>query len=216
MLTLSIVEDNPDIREGLCRYFETQTGIVCSVVCDSMEEFFISVSKNHPPDVILLDIGLPGMSGLEGITIIKEQFPKTDIIILTVYNDTNKIFEALCTGASGYLLKDTPLDRIKEAVETAHEGGAIMSPKIARKVFEFFGQLPAVPSAAKLPKEDSVLTDREREIVQALVDGLSYKLVAARLGIAIDTVRAHIKRIYGKLHVNSKVEVVSKALKREI
>ena len=162
------------------------------------------------PDVVLMDIGLPGMSGIDGIRIIKDQHPDIDIIMLTVYHDSHKIFNSLCAGASGYLLKNTPLEEIKNSIETLHDGGAPMSPQIARKVIQYF------QPGKKLLQKKSPLTPKEKEIVVGLVDGLSYKMIADRMDISIETVRYHIKNIYQKLHVHSKAEVISKSLRGEI
>ena len=151
---------------------------------------------------------MPGMSGIDGMKLIKREFPDIDIIMLTVYNDADKIFQSLCAGATGYLLKNTPLDEIREGIELLKKGGSPMSPQIARKVVEYFStDKKALPS---------LLSEKENEIVIALVDGLSYKLIADRLNISIETVRFHIKNIYRKLHVHSKAEVISKSLKGEI
>ena len=173
------------------------------------------------PDVILSDIGLPGMSGIDGMRLIKEEHPETDIIMLTVYNDWQKIFNSLRAGASGYLLKNTPLTEIKKAIETVRNGGSVMSPEIARKVMEHFSVGVHTDSSplgvqAEREKPESVLTPKEKEIVIGLTDGLSYKLLADRMNISIDTIRFHIKNIYKKLHVNSKAEVISKSLRGEI
>jgi DNA-binding NarL/FixJ family response regulator len=156
-----------------------------------------------------MDIQLPGMSGIEGIGIIKEKYPEIEIIMLTVYHDSHKIFDSLKAGASGYLLKHTSLPEIKESIEKLASGGAPMSPQIARKVIQYFNK----PDKKEV---ESDLTPREQDIVNGLVDGLSYKLIADRFDISIDTVRAHIRNIYKKLHVNSKAEVITKSLRGEI
>ncbi len=152
---------------------------------------------------------MPGISGINGIKILKHDYPGINIIMLTVYNDSTRIFNSLCAGASGYLLKNTPLEEIKKAIEELDSGGAPMSPEIARKVIEYF-------NPKKTNNYQSALTSKENEIVNLMVDGLSYKMIADRMGISIDTVRFHIKNIYRKLHVNSKGEVISKSLKGEI
>jgi DNA-binding NarL/FixJ family response regulator len=146
--------------------------------------------------------------------LIKDDHPETDIIMLTVYNDWQKIFDSLRAGASGYLVKNTPLVEIKKAIETVRNGGSVMSPEIARKVMEHFSS--PIGAQAEKEKPESVLTPKEKEIVIGLVDGLSYKLLADRMNISIDTIRFHIKNIYKKLHVNSKAEVISKSLRGEI
>jgi DNA-binding NarL/FixJ family response regulator len=161
------------------------------------------------PDVILIDIGLPGMSGISAIRLIKERHPEADIIMLTVYMDPHKIFQSLFAGASGYLLKATPFSQILESVREVHSGGAPMSPQIARKVIEYFQ--PERPHAKSPP-----FTSKEMEVVVGLVEGLSYKMIGKRMGVSIETVRSHIKSIYKKMHVHGKAEVIGKSLRGEI
>jgi DNA-binding NarL/FixJ family response regulator len=213
MITVGIVEDDKDIRNGIQKYLSHQKDVLCEVVGESVEEFLVQAKQYEFPDVILSDIGLPGMSGIDGMRLIKEQHPECDIIMLTVYNDWQKIFDSLRAGASGYLLKNTPLADIKKAIETVHGGGSVMSPEIARKVMEHFSFPPA---SVEKQGTESVLTPKEKEIVVGLVDGLSYKMLADRMNISIDTIRFHIKNVYKKLHVNSKAEVISKSLRGEI
>jgi DNA-binding NarL/FixJ family response regulator len=210
MVEIGIVEDNVKIRNLIQRYLDMQDSLSCKVAVDSVEEMLEYLKENSIPDVLLMDIQLPGMSGIEGISIIKEKYPEIEIIMLTIYHDSHKIFNSLVAGASGYLLKHTSLSEIKESIENLVEGGAPMSPQIARKVIQHFKQSKPV----KKPESD--LTAREQDIVNGLVDGLSYKLIADRYDISIDTVRAHIRNIYKKLHVNSKAEVIAKSLKGEI
>lgn len=207
---VGIVEDNKKIRDLIQRYLDMQDELSCPVAVDSVEEMLEYLKEHTAPDVILMDIQLPGMSGIKGISLIKEKYDEVDIIMLTVYYDSHKIFNALRAGASGYLLKHTSLPEIKESVLKLVRGGAPMSPQIARKVINHFQE--------NAPKKntDSDLTPREHDIVNGLVDGLSYKMIADRYDISIDTVRAHIRNIYRKLHVNSKAEVIAKSLKGEI
>jgi DNA-binding NarL/FixJ family response regulator len=209
MIRIGIVEDDKLIREGIQKYLNSQDNFICDISGNSFEEFLQKLSKEGPVDIVLADIGLPGMSGINGIKILRKEFPDINIIMLTVYNDSTRIFNSLCAGASGYLLKNTPLDEIKKSIEILDAGGSPMSPEIARKVIEYFN-----PKKSEGYKSD--LTQKENEIVNALVEGLSYKLVADKMGISIDTVRFHIRNIYRKLHVNSKAEVISKSLKGEI
>ncbi|MGH1365066.1 MAG: response regulator [Calditrichia bacterium] len=213
MISIAIVEDNPDIRRGLASFFTANEDYVCKAAVESVEAFIKELDPHYPPEIVLMDIGLPGMSGIDGIKLLKREHPDMLFIMLTVFDDAERIFGALCAGASGYLLKSTPLQKIRESVDMLHNGGSPMSPQIARKVVDYFNtRVPAAQPAS----EDSVLTEREHEVVKGLVDGLSYKMIAQRMEISIDTVRSYIKRIYSKLHVNSKVEVVSKSLRGEI
>lgn len=207
---VGIVEDNKKIRDLIQRYLDMQDELSCPVAVDTVEEMLDYLEEHQKPNVILMDIQLPGMSGIEGIGIIKEKYSEIDIIMLTVYHDSHKIFDSLCAGASGYLLKHTSLPEIKESILNLLNGGAPMSPQIARKVINHFQE--------QEPKKtvESGLTPREHDIVNGLVDGLSYKMIADRYDISIDTVRAHIRNIYKKLHVNSKAEVIAKSLKGEI
>ncbi|WP_445666192.1 response regulator [Fodinibius sp. AD559] len=207
---VGIVEDNKKIRDLIQRYLDMQDELSCPVAVDSVEEMQEYLEEHPAPDVILMDIQLPGMSGIKGISLIKEEYEDVDIIMLTIYHDSHKIFNALRAGASGYLLKHTSLPEIKESILKLVDGGAPMSPQIARKVINHFQE--------NAPKKntDSDLTPREHDIVNGLVDGLSYKMIADRYDISIDTVRAHIRNIYKKLHVNSKAEVIAKSLKGEI
>jgi DNA-binding NarL/FixJ family response regulator len=156
-----------------------------------------------------MDIGLPGMSGISGMKIISERYPDISIIMFTIHNDSHKIFQSLCAGASGYILKNTPFPKISEAIRTVAAGESYMSPQIARKVMEYFHE-------DRKPKPKSVLTPKEKEIVLGLVEGLSYKLIADQCYISIETVRSHIKNIYKKLHVHGKAEVIRKSLNNEI
>lgn len=207
---VGIVEDNKKIRDLIQRYLDMQDELSCPVAVDSVEKMIDYLEEHPKPDVILMDIQLPGMSGIKGIGLIKEKYDDINIIMLTVYHDSHKIFNALRAGASGYLLKHTSLPEIKESILKLLDGGAPMSPQIARKVINHFQE------NAPKKNSDSDLTPREHDIVNGLVDGLSYKMIADRYDISIDTVRAHIRNIYSKLHVNSKAEVIAKSLKGEI
>ncbi|MBN8682973.1 MAG: response regulator transcription factor [Chitinophagales bacterium] len=208
-INLALIEDDPVIRESLAAYLGAHPAIEIRVVADSVEHFLEQItSRPTQTDLLLLDIGLPGMSGLEGIRHIRQKCPDMDIVMLTTFEDDDKIFKALCSGACSYITKRTPLNTILEAVFTIHRGGSYMSPSIARKVVQHF--MP------KAPKTNDILSPRQQQIVQGLVDGLSYKLIADKLSISIDTVRDHIKHIYRTLEVNSKAEVIRKSLDGEI
>jgi DNA-binding NarL/FixJ family response regulator len=209
MTQVGIIEDNKKIRQLMQRYLDMQEDMSCPVATESVEEMLEHLTKFSHPNVLLMDIQLPGMSGIEGMKIVQQKYPDIEIIMLTVYHDSHKIFDSLKAGASGYLLKHTSLPEIKDAIELLMQGGAPMSPQIARKVITHFNDRGQ-------KQQESNLTNREQDIVNGLVDGLSYKLIADRLDISIDTVRAHIRNIYKKLHVNSKAEVIAKSLRGEL
>src|SRR4051812_35305254 len=176
-LALAIVEDIADIRNNLADYFHQQEEIASVVAFDSMEASFIALGQGNVPDVVLSDIGLPGMSGIDGIKKIKEEHPDIDIIMLSVFNNSERIFKSICAGATGYALKDTPLPDLKKAILDVRAGGSYMTPSIARKVMEYF-----------MPKKATgeLLTTKEKQIVVAMTEGLSYKLIADRLSVSID------------------------------
>ena len=209
MISVAIIEDDYEVREAICSFLSSQADVLCELAEETVEKFLRRLSPENIPEVILMDIGLPGMSGISGIKLIKEKYPDIDIVMLTVHNDPHKIFQSLCAGASGYLLKTTPFMEIKKSIEELHSGGAPMSPQIARRVIEYFH--PGEDS-----KTESPLTDKEKQVVMDLVDGLSYKMIADRQGVSIETVRTHIKHIYTKLHVHCKAEVIRKSLSGEI
>jgi DNA-binding NarL/FixJ family response regulator len=202
MTRLAIVEDNQDIKNSIVEFFSMLEGYEITHTAISVEEFLKKSVMAEKPDVILLDINLPGMTGIDGISFIKALYPEAEILMLTIYTDSEHIFQALCKGASGYLVKNTPLPKLKDNIEDMRNGGAAITPAIAKKVIEYFR-----PGRRAFPE---TLTNRERDIIDGIVDGLSYKLVADRLGISTETVRTLIKRIYKKLQINSKAELISK------
>jgi DNA-binding NarL/FixJ family response regulator len=210
MKNIAIIEDDREIGILLEQYLKKSSEFSEVTWYGSVESLLNRQHRNFP-GIVLMDIELPGMSGIEGIRLLKEDHPGTDFIVLTVYNDTDKIFQSLCAGASGYLVKNTPLEKIRESIQIVLEGGSPLTPQIARRVVEYFKDPSPGKNARKSP-----LSLREKEIVIGLVDGLSYKLIADRMSISIDTVRYHIKNIYKKLQVNSKAEVISKSVKGEI
>ena len=209
MINIAIVEDDSFIRESLQEFIDAVDNMRLVASKDSVEAFLYWLNDNNKPDIILMDIGLPGMSGISGIKLIKEKYSGINILMLTIYNDSHRIFQSLCAGASGYLLKNTPFSEIKEAIEIIHNGGSSMSPQIARKVIDYF-------HSDKTGQVVSPLTIKEKEIVMCLVDGMSYKMIADKENISIETVRSHIKKIYKKLHVHNKAGVIRKSLKGEI
>ena len=213
MIGIGIIEDDAQIRTVLQTYIDRQSEMSCLGAYESVEKGLAGFNPEIMPDVMLMDIELPGMSGIEGVKLLKQRHPGIEFIILTIYHDVNKIFPALQAGASGYLLKNTPLPDIKDGILQVQSGGSPMSPQIARRVVDAFTNRHP---PAKKTNEASILTNRENEIVIALVDGLSYKMIADRMSISIETVRYHIRNIYKKLHVHSKGEVISKSLRGEI
>jgi len=205
-INLAIIEDDILIKESLESYLGDNKSINIQFIASSVEDFLnaIEVSREPKIDVLLLDIGLPGMSGLEGISHIHKLLPKVNIIMLTTYEEDDKIFKALCGGAVSYISKRTPLTKIEEAITTIYHGGSYMSPSIARKVINYF-------SPKQEEKGMNTLTTRQMQIVECIVGGLSYKMIADKLMISIDTVRDHIKKIYRLLNINSKAELIKKS-----
>lgn len=209
VITAAVVEDQPDIREGLRELIDGTPGHRCNGAFGSMEQALRSISAD-PPNVILLDIGLPGMSGIEGIPLLSERCPRARILVLTVYADDDRIFAALCAGACGYLLKKTPPARLIESLKEAIEGGGPMSPEVARRVIDLFrDSRPSPPAQHRL-------SPHELRLLRLLAEGHSYKTAAAEFDVSVNTIRFHMKQIYEKLHVHSKTEAVSKALRSGI
>jgi DNA-binding NarL/FixJ family response regulator len=202
-----LVEDRRDTREALAALLAREPDLVLVGAHGSMESA-LRASATPAPDVALLDIELPGMSGIGGVRALRQRHPALQVLMITVREDDASVFEAICAGASGYLLKDTPPDGIARALRELVAGGAPMSPQIARKVVQAFARVAPPPRAAH------ELTAREVELLGLLVEGHGYKSVARALGISIDTVRFHVRNVYEKLHVHSKSEAVSQALRR--
>lgn len=201
-----LIEDEKIVRSSLSGLIQNYPGLSLSYAFSSVEECLEQNTKRKV-DIILLDIGLKtGMSGLLGIKYLKEKFNDVNIIMLTTYDDSDRIFKALCAGASAYLTKRTPFAKVVEAIQTVYRGGSYMSPIIARKVVDYF--------APKKVKYD--LTPRQQQITEGVVDGLSFKMIADRLQISTETVRDHVKKIYRKLEINSKTELIKKKFDGEI
>jgi DNA-binding NarL/FixJ family response regulator len=206
-IRVAIVEDHDDFREGLYHVLRGTEGFACVGRYPSAET---AIERMPPADVVLLDIGLPGKSGIETLPDLKAKHPGAQVIMLTGLDDDDSIFEAILAGANGYMLKKTPPARLLQAIEEAAAGGMPMAPFVARKAIELFRKF--VPAGS--PEAD--LTLREREILALLVDGLGYAHIAERLFISLDTVRNHIRHIYEKLQVHSKSQAVAKALKQRL
>lgn len=209
MIKLLIYEDNPQLREGLTMLINGSEGFEvlatfknCNYVVEEVEDF--------NPDVILMDIDMPGTNGLEGLKQIRLVNNEVKILMLTVFDDNKNVFEAISNGANGYLLKKTPPAKLLEYIQEAQTGGAPMSSSIATQVLKMFS------SMHNHKGEDYKLSEREKQVLSLLVNGYSYKMIAAEMYIAIDTVRSHIKKIYEKLQVNSKGEAVAKAYKDKL
>ena len=208
-LSVAIVEDQPNIREGLRILIDGTEGYRCSGAFGSMEEAIEKIGHDLP-DVALIDIGLPVMSGIEGIRVLKKLHPKVAMMMLTVYEDDKRIFDAVCAGACGYLLKKTPPARLLESIQEVAGGGAPMSPEIARRVVELFRRTNLPEDAA------SDLTPHEIRLLKLLVEGHNYKTAAAELDVSVNTIRFHVRSIYDKLQVHSKSEAVAKSLRQRI
>jgi DNA-binding NarL/FixJ family response regulator len=203
MVKIAIVEDNQTTREGLKTIIDLSGEYRCVCICQTAEEALVSIPK-HQPDVVLMDIQLPKMSGVECVARLKELLPQTQVIMVTVYQDPDRIFRALRAGASGYLLKRSTPDMVLNAIRDVQRGGVPMSAEIARKVIGYFQTQPvAAPEVEKL-------SPRELEILNLIAPGFSNKEIADRLGISIESIRWHLKNIYHKLHVHSRTEAASK------
>jgi DNA-binding NarL/FixJ family response regulator len=203
MISVSIVEDLPEIRNGLAKVVEKETTLKIIKLYDNGEIATYDI-PNHKPDVVIMDINLPGINGIECIKRLKEQCPKTQFMIFTIYENDEKVFEALNAGASSYILKRTEPEKIIEAIKELHAGGSPMSSSIARKLVKIFQKKNTTT------KEADVLTKREVEILELLSKGLLYKEIADKTGISFGTVRQHIYHIYEKLHVHNKTEAINK------
>ena len=215
-INVAIVEDDAYVRNLLSQFIKSQNDMSLVYQAGSVEESLSTIDKilkSKSPsdkskilDVLIQDIGLPGMSGLEALKIIKSKLPNTEILMFTVFDDAERVFKAFCAGASGYLLKNTRLADMRKAILDINQGMAAMSPSIAKKVVNHFRPV----------KHESELTPTEFHVVELLTEGMSYKMIADRMQISINTIRTHIRNIYRKLHVNSKSEVIAKKLRGEI
>ena len=206
MIPIAIVEDNKELRRSLEQLFN-KTGVFECVVSLGNLQNVVSEFHKALPEIVLMDIGLPDISGIEGVRTVKNNFPDIQVLMFTVFEDDEKIFEAIRAGASGYLLKKTPAEDIIDAVKQLHEGGAPMSPVIARKVL---GSFQATSGNILDPYD---LTTREKDVLFSLSDGLSYKKIADKYFVSISTIRTHIVSIYQKLHVHSRAQAVAKVTK---
>ena len=204
-IKVALFEDNPLLRDSLVQLINASEGLICTGAFPDCSNLMRKV-ESAKPDVILMDIDLPGMNGIEAVGQINQTYPDMVIIMQTVFNDNERIFQSITAGASGYLLKNTSPARILEAIREAATGGAPMTPSIAHKILGVFrSKKPALPT-----KEQSQLNDRQHEILECIFNGMSYKLIAEKLFVSVDTVRYHVKNIYEILHVHSRDELISK------
>ena len=206
VIKTAVVEDMRDIRDGLTTLINFTEGFRCTGSYPSMEEALARLPGNIP-DVLLSDIGLPGMSGIEGIRILKERYPQMQILMLTVYDDDDRIFDALCAGASGYLLKRTSPAKLLENIREAMSGGSPVSPEVATRVIRFFREFH------NPDREDYALTPHETRLLKLLTEGYNYQTAAEKLGVSYNTIKFHVRHIFDKLQVHSKSEAVVKAMR---
>jgi DNA-binding NarL/FixJ family response regulator len=208
-ITLWIVEDDQLYREGICNLLNQTEGMRCEHALTSCEQALKILEKEYAPEVVLMDIGLPGMSGIQGVQHIKSISPATDLIMLTIHEEDEKVFKAICAGASGYLLKSSTEEEIISAIRDVLSGGAPMNAQIARKMLDMFTEIAA-------PKGDYHLTEREKEILKLMTDGLTKKLIADKLFVSYFTIDTHLKNIYSKLQVHTRSGAVAKVLKEHL
>ena len=209
-IKVAIFEDNNNMREGLFQLINGSNGFACTGAFPNCDNLVQRIERSDP-DVIIMDIEMPGINGIEGVKLVKENFPEMKILMETIFDDDAKIFDSICAGAEGYILKNTAPVEILSAIKEIYEGGSPMTPTIANRVMKM------VKNQRGSDTENIFnLTDREKEILSCLVEGMSYKLIADECNISIDTVNVHIKNIYKKLQVHSKSEAVVKAIRGKI
>lgn len=204
-------DDNKDLRDMFRMLVDAQADMICVAVHPDLSQLMRDIDAAQP-GVIVMDIQMPGMNGIEGVKAIKARYPDAHILMQTVFEDEDKVFDAICAGASGYILKTASADDMVGAIRSVHAGGSPMTPSIAKKVLERF-RASATPAQ---PDEGYNLSPRERDVLGLLVKGRSYKMIADELGISFHTVDSHIRKIYDKLHVSGMAEAVSKAVSKRI
>src|SRR6187401_1632828 len=209
-IRVTIFEDNSQLRDGLFNLIEASDGFLCAGAFANCNRVLENIDETKP-DVILMDIEMPGINGIEAVRLVKEKFPQVKILMETIFEEDEKIFQSICNGAQGYILKNTPPEGILNAIREIYEGGAPMTPIIASKVLRLFKK-----NLSDLTDESYRLSSREKEILKCLVEGMSYKMIAETCFISADTVNGHIKNIYKKLQVHSKSEAVVKAIKSRL
>lgn len=204
-IRVAVVEDDPEIRQLLKIVIDGAQGFTCCMLCESGEEA-LSYIPHASADVVLMDLQLPGINGIQCTLKLKDNLPGLNVLVLTVQQEEEALFDSLCAGANGYLLKETPPDQILKAIEEVYKGGAPMSASIARRVVNSF----------RKPKKSSMLSEREVEVLKLLCEGENYKSIADVLFVSSNTVKSHIKNIYKKLHVHNRAEAVAKAFKDDL
>ena len=212
-IQVALVEDDPNLRANLAAMLNSSEGFQCQATYPDGVSALRGIPTNRP-DVVLMDINLPGMLGTDCVRELKGITPNLPVLMLTVYEDSEQIFKSLMSGATGYLLKRTPRDKLLEAIREVNAGGAPMSRQIARRVVQFFQRVQELPKDHQEPSVVVDLTDREKEVLAALAKGYAYKEIAHQLKISFETVRTHLRTIYEKLHVHSRTEAVLKYLGR--
>jgi DNA-binding NarL/FixJ family response regulator len=204
-----MIEDDPLFREGVRTLIDRTPGFYCERAFANCEEALDILEREDAPRILLMDLGLPGMSGIEGMRRVKELSPATDVLVLTIYDDDERVFEAICAGASGYLLKSSSGEEIVSALSQVVQGGAPMNAQVARRVLDLFSRMAG-------PKGKYDLSRREKEVLNLLVEGLSKRQIADRLIVSFYTIDTHLKNIYEKLHVHTRSGVVAKALRERL
>ena len=209
-IRVTIFEDNNSLRQSLYQLINGSDGFKCVGAFEDCLDLFKNI-EDTKPDVVLMDIEMPGINGIEAVSMLREKYPSLKILMQTIFEDSEKIFQSILAGASGYILKNTSPSRFLDFIKETYEGGAPMSPSVATKVLKMM-----VQQSPSTKPDDFNLSDREKEILSCLVKGMSYKLIADACFISIDTVRGHIRSIYEKLHVHSKGEAIATAIKGRI
>ena len=209
-IRVTIFEDNAQLSDGLFNLLEASDGFICAGAFPNCKRVIENIRETKP-DVVLMDIEMPGINGIEAVKMVKKEFPDVKILMETIFEDDDKVFQSICNGAEGYILKNTPPEEILNSIREINEGGAPMTPAIATKVLRMFKT-----GLGASQDESFNLSAREKEILKCLVEGMSYKMIAENCFISIETVRSHIKSTYEKLQVHSKSEAVAKAIKKNI
>lgn len=207
-----VIEDNARLRRDLAELIDAEPDLSCPLAVDRCEDALAGLDEDPPPNVVLMDLGLPGMGGIEGTSRLLSLSPATRVVVLTIHAEDQQVFDAICAGACGYLLKPSTPDKIVDAVRQAHRGAAPINGYIASKMLAMFARL-APPQAAV---SDYRLTTRERDILQLLVDGLTMQQIADRSSVSYHTVDTHLRNIYKKLHVHTRSKAVAKALQEHL